>query len=202
MKQNLHHVVTSHQHWKGFQDEAAKIARAEAKHQEKREKNDAGRREHQRLLDAYNKEMERALLDGDEPTIKYPGEWVEPRSTRVAPAELFTTRKEELNQLTRSWARRKADELEDRVEVREAQLNVKAEEALAILEACIDEMAELRDTLGWIRACAGKPQPLGLNPSLANFLTARSEGFSLVSGIQERGATSLPFTLDGITVEV
>ncbi|MCW2735455.1 hypothetical protein [Nocardioides sp.] len=200
MRRDLHPVVAGHQHWGAFEREADKLAKAEAKEATRRGAAEAERREHERRLDEYHREVEAAVVEGREPEAKYPGPVPEEAPRRASAAQLFIAKRDELNAMTRSWAARKADELEDAVAAREAQLNAEAELALAALESAVAEMAQLRDTLGWVRVCAGRAQPVGLTPTLPNFLTARAEGFSLVSGIQERGATSLPMNLDHVDV--
>lgn len=200
MRRNLHAAVTEHPHWQSFEAEAAKLDRARARHGGSTARADAAKREHAARVRAYEEGVDQALLAGEEPRLDDPGEFAVAGVARGRAAQAFLARDEELERMTRSWAERKADELEDRVAAREAGLAAEAERAVAALEACVGEMAQLRDTLAWIRACAGRPQPLGLQPSVQNLLTARAEGFSLVWGIQERGARSLPMNLDEIDI--
>ena len=198
MRENLHPVVSGHPHWRAFEKEAGKLAAAEARHAGKRAGVDAERREPQRRLDEYEAEVERSILDGDEPQAEYPGEWVEPRSsagTRPA-AALFLQNREKLNQMTRGWAGRRSDDL-DSVDEREAA--VEAEDALRRLESALAD-GQLRGTAVWVKACAGVAQAVGPRPTLANYLENRRQ-MSFVSGVQPRGTASLPFSLDAVSVD-
>lgn len=192
----LHSILTTERLWaNGW----AQVEKVRANRTKRTAKADTQRRAHEALTRAYEAELERAAVDGDEPTVDYPGPWVEPDGGRFAQA---AARKEvELEQAMHRYAGRVRPEVEPRLSAREGELVEEARRALAVLRRCSAELSDLRETVDYLRAKAEVAPVAGPAPTLTALVEQLSGpgGYSLVTG-RPGSAQSMPMNLDDVEI--
>ena len=199
-----HRIVTDHPHWRAFDAEEQKVARAEAKARAREAEVAEARREHEARVRAYEEEHERALIEGREPEpMRWPGEFVEPAPLlgRRKPVEVFMEKRQQLDQLRRSWAARVGGtEFAPALAGRDGELAGELRGAIASARAAVAEMEQVRDTLQWLSACGadGVPRPTGLF-EVRNLLSALDDA---VGRLRSGGdaPTSVPMDLDTVDI--